>query len=465
VLKRFAYGYDSAGNRSSEQIDDSITSDTHDSLNRLTGQSVGGALRFVGTVNESATVTIQGKPAVVDATNRFSGTAPVASGTTMVTIAAKDGSGNQSTASYNVGQTGTSRTLTYDANGNLTGDGMRSFTWDAENRLLTVTIGTKTSEFTYDGGDRRVRIVEKDGGATTRDAQLIWDGTEIAEERLSTGEVNRFFTDGEQHNGTARYLTRDHLGSIREVTDSMGAVVTRNEYDPYGRLTRIGGTEDSRFGFTGHYVHGPSGLALAQFRAYDSNLGRWLSEDPIRLMGGSNLYAYVDANPTGRIDPLGEDWRSAVGNFLVGVVGGAAGTVAVSAGIASGTIVGGGVAVAAIGVGAYQATIVVQKVLIGIDPYTGRPLSSEERVDVLAGMIGALVGGGMAGRGAEIEIGDNVRVAPVGNRTGSKTGELPHYHRAVPDPESPGNSLPGQGIRRHRPWDIRSTDKSFCSRF
>lgn len=88
------------------------------------------------------------------------------------------------------------------------------------------------SEFTHDGLDRRVRIVEKDSGATTRDAHLIWDGTEIAEERLSTAEVNRFFTDRESHNGVARYLTRDHLGGIREVTDASGAVVTRNDYDP-----------------------------------------------------------------------------------------------------------------------------------------------------------------------------------------------------------------------------------------
>ncbi len=56
-----------------------------------------------------------------------------------------------------------------------------------------------------------------------------------------------------KHDGSARYLTRDHLGSIREVTDSAGAVVTRNEYDPYGRLTRVGGTEDGRFGYTGHW--------------------------------------------------------------------------------------------------------------------------------------------------------------------------------------------------------------------
>ena len=86
ILKRFAYTYDPAGNRASEQIDDSIISASHDSLNRLTSRAVSGALRFTGTLDEPGTVTIQGKPATVDAANTFSGTASVANGTTTVTI-------------------------------------------------------------------------------------------------------------------------------------------------------------------------------------------------------------------------------------------------------------------------------------------------------------------------------------------------------------------------------------------
>lgn len=99
------------------------------------------------------------------------------------------------------------------ANGNLTAGGTRTFEWDAENRLVAVYIGTQRSEFTYDGEQRRVRMVEKANGATVRDANLFWAGTAIIEERPTTGEVNRFFTDGKSHNGSARDLTRDHLGA------------------------------------------------------------------------------------------------------------------------------------------------------------------------------------------------------------------------------------------------------------
>jgi RHS repeat-associated protein len=175
-----------------------------------------------------------------------------------------------------------------------------------------VTVGTHRSEFTYDGLSRRTRSVEKENGATVRDAQLFWAGTELIEERTSTADVNRFYGDGEQHDGVARYLTREHLGSIREVTDANGTVMTRNEYDPYGRLTRVAGTADSRFGFTGHYIHGQSGLLLALYRAYDPALGRWLSEDPGGGIDGPNLHAYVGNRPIA--------WRDGDGRFGILIV-------------------------------------------------------------------------------------------------------------------------------------------------
>ena len=66
--------------------------------------------------------------------------------------------------------------------------------------------------------------------------------------------------------------------------------------------------------------------------------------------------------------------------------------------------------------------------------------------------------------GRELSIGKNFRIAPFGNRTGNPTGRYPHYHRRGIDPVT-GQTRPGQGIGRHRPWDTRSTDSSFGSRF
>jgi hypothetical protein len=75
VLQRYAYGYDRAGNRLFEQIDDQVVAASHDTLNRLLTHTPGGPLQFVGTVNEPATVRIDGQPAVVD-TRRTSSAAP-----------------------------------------------------------------------------------------------------------------------------------------------------------------------------------------------------------------------------------------------------------------------------------------------------------------------------------------------------------------------------------------------------
>jgi RHS repeat-associated protein len=66
--------------------------------------------------------------------------------------------------------------------------------------------------------------------------------------------------------------------------------------------------------------------------------------------------------------------------------------------------------------------------------------------------------------GREPTIG-GIRVAPLGNSTGHPIGRYPHYHRGVPDPARPGNSLPGQGANRHRPWETKSTDAGFWDRF
>ena len=68
-------------------------------------------------------------------------------------------------------------------------------------------------------------------------------------------------------------------------------------------------------------------LHLALYRAYNPNLGRWLSRDPIGETGGTNLYAYVSNDPLKLTDPLGTDtyWHDAqdtVAGFISGFIPG-----------------------------------------------------------------------------------------------------------------------------------------------
>lgn len=99
------------------------------------------------------------------------------------------------------------------------------------------------------------------------------------------------------------YFSYDHLGSVREVTDGSGNVVSRYDYDPYGRLTVNQGVPP-RFGFGGYYYHQPSGLSLTRYRAYDPDLGRWGSRDPGGATG-IGLYGYSDNDPVNLYDPDG----------------------------------------------------------------------------------------------------------------------------------------------------------------
>ncbi len=291
ILKRFGYGYDPAGNRQFEQIDDAVTSWTYSTLNRLVSQAGGGVLQFAGTISEPATVTIGGQPAAVLGANAFARGVPVVPGTNTVAIAATDPNGNTSTATYEVDVTDAAKTFTYDANGNLTSDGTRTLEWDARNQLVAVTIGTYRSEFVYDGLQRRVRQVEKDNGLTTADTRVLWCETATCEERVANGVTvtRRTFGLGEQVNGTARFFTTDHLGSVREVTDAADALLARYAFDAWGLRTVTDGTDVTNAGLSGHPLIGASQMYGALFRVYDPLLARWLSPDPLGHSVGTQL--------------------------------------------------------------------------------------------------------------------------------------------------------------------------------
>ncbi|MGH8094998.1 MAG: RHS repeat-associated core domain-containing protein [Chthoniobacterales bacterium] len=160
---------------------------------------------------------------------------------------------------------------------------------------------------------QQLRVSLWASGSPASTKTFVWSGNTIAEERDSTGAnvTKRFFVEGEQRIGGSDagnyYYSRDHLGSIREVTDSSGALKAQYDYDAWGNSVVVNGSMNVDFGFTGHYSHQPSGLNLSLYRAYNATLGRWLSRDPIGENGGLNLYDYVFNNPINLWDPLGLD--------------------------------------------------------------------------------------------------------------------------------------------------------------
>lgn len=152
---------------------------------------------------------------------------------------------------------------------------------------------TTRSEFTYDGLNRMVKVVEKTGGTINSTRKFVWHDQEKLEFRDAADAVTmRIFRQG-QHDGTTSYFfTRDHLGSIREVLSGGGTVVARYDYDPYGRSTTVLGTTPTDFNFTGLYRHVKSNLNLAVYRAYDPDLGRWLNPTFGDLRNAGRLQLY-----------------------------------------------------------------------------------------------------------------------------------------------------------------------------
>lgn len=200
--------------------------------------------------------------------------------------------------------------------------------WDALGRITAIIGDNRRTEFEYDGGDRRVRIVEKVNGAVVNDSRFVWDGTGIVEER--DGQTNqlrkRFTGNGEQlfdaqgvEQGKYFYAS-DHLGSAREITDQSGNVVSRFDYDPYGRATQTAGTFKPTFGFANYHTLWNEGLCLTLYRALDPNNGRWLRRDPIGEAGGINLFGYVGNNPINSFDPLGLCSGDPDGDYAQGYV-------------------------------------------------------------------------------------------------------------------------------------------------
>lgn len=136
-----------------------------------------------------------------------------------------------------------------------------------------------------------------------------------------------------------RSLLTDALGSVIAQADDSATIQTRYDYSPYGE-TQITGTDDGNPVQYTARENDATGLLYYRARYYDPQLKRFISEDPIGLNGGINVYAYVEGNPIVGKDPYG-----LCGPACVIVVG--AGVGAVSSAI--GTLIGGGSVSDAIG--------------------------------------------------------------------------------------------------------------------
>jgi RHS repeat-associated protein len=191
-------------------------------------------------------------------------------------------------------------------NGNLTSDGLHTYTWDARNQLAKIDSGGG-AVFTYDGFGRRIGK----GASGFSTTNFMYDGPNPVQElsgglptaNLLTGGTDEYFLRADV-SGSSSFLT-DALGSTLALTDASGTMQTQYSYEPFGSTTQSGASTTNSFGYTGREID-TVGLYFYRARYYNPATGRFISEDPAGFSGsGPNLYEYADDSPIVFRDPSG----------------------------------------------------------------------------------------------------------------------------------------------------------------
>lgn len=264
--------------------------------------------------------------------DRLTFASPSSSWTTEVTIAAKSNRGAEVSAGRPVDDY-------FDACGNqIRLDGMAPILWSYRNEIARVTLVERVTPFDdaqyyvqAEDGTRLRKVTETlVSGRLQTDETIYFPTLEIfrrtlggtvVEERqrariLHGGECvaeRIVWTVGSPPAGVpaeqSRYQLGDDLGVALEVDDT-GALVSYEEYAPYGATTFAAGkslkdvdlkeyrySRKERDPVTGLYDYGA--------RTYIPWTGRWMSPDPAGFVDGLNLYAFVVGNPASRLDEQG----------------------------------------------------------------------------------------------------------------------------------------------------------------
>ena len=228
------------------------------------------------------------------------------------------------------------------------------FEWDALGRLIRSKNSDQETHYRYDALGRRIekakQKVRRQG--MTETTHYGWDGDTLAYE--STSQYTKHYVyekdsfipliqatyrqqikqhqTPQWHHGydydadplwhedkTAEKFDRvwfyhcDHLGTPQEMSDQTGAIVWTAQYKAWGECKSenhvkrdIWDSEiiTNNIRFQGQYFDEETGLHYNRYRYYSPYVGRFISKDPIGLLGGSNVYAYAP-NPIGWVDPLG----------------------------------------------------------------------------------------------------------------------------------------------------------------
>ncbi|MBB4187353.1 RHS repeat-associated protein [Sinorhizobium terangae] len=190
--------------------------------------------------------------------------------------------------------------FSYDANGNLLSDGERSFTYDRTNRVSEVVNGSgATVTLAYGPDGARAKKSWPLGTTLYPDANVEWDPAKQTFTRYPHMDIRVV-------GNTKYFLHRDHLSSVRAVTDINGTVVERTAYAAFGEATNKSMTTQKNY--VGERFDPETGLMYLNARYMDPKFGRFISPDdwnPTLAGVGTNRYAYAGNDPVNNSDPNG----------------------------------------------------------------------------------------------------------------------------------------------------------------
>ncbi|WP_160431651.1 RHS repeat domain-containing protein [Gilliamella sp. Pas-s25] len=108
------------------------------------------------------------------------------------------------------------------------------------------------------------------------------------------------------------WYQNNYLGTPHRLTDSLGDTVYECEYSAYGEITYEHWPQAENnikpinpLRFQGQYFDEETGLHYNINRYYDPFTGRYITQDPLGILGGLNSYQYAGSDPINWVDPLG----------------------------------------------------------------------------------------------------------------------------------------------------------------
>jgi RHS repeat-associated protein len=327
--EQLGWAYDAAHNLHGRTNGALIQTFTVDAANELITVVRNNTFTVAGdTLAPATSVTVNGQAAQTYGDLTFAGTNnSLINGNNTFTTIAQNAGGTRVTNS-SISYLPSSDSLLYDNNGNLTNDGLRSFSYDNENQLTNVMVVDQwRAAYVYDGlGRRRIaRDYTWQSGhwVPTNEIHYVYDRMLAIQERDMNNNPLVTYTRGLDLSGSLQgagglggllartdgngstFYHADALGNITVLMNGSQNIVARYLYNPYGKLTGMWGpmAPVNEMQFSSMPQH--DGLVFYPFRAYEPNFQRWLTPDPIGERGGINLYRAMNNNPLRYIDPFG----------------------------------------------------------------------------------------------------------------------------------------------------------------